>query len=646
MLRSAAVPLAAILGAGASSGYLWPGGVAHANAPAGDDGTAELLAAGPVPARADQIAKLRGSSRDQPFDVLIIGGGATGAGCAVDAATRGLKVALVERGDFACGTSSRSTKLVHGGVRYLEKAVFNLDSAQLKLVYEALQERSDLLANAPHLARPLPILMPCYKWWEVPFYWAGLKAYDAVAGLRNLAMSHYLTPSESVRRLPTLADPNPDGLGLKGSIQYYDGQFDDARLNVTLACTAAAAGAAVANHAEVTGLIKDSSGRVTGARVADRASGRSFDVHARLVLNATGPWVDKLRRLADPAARDAVMVSSGAHVTLPEYYGSGGYGMIVPKTKDGRVVFMLPWQGRVIAGTTDTPVELTDRPAATGAEVDFILDALSDFLSIKVRRQDVLSTWCGFRPLAADPTNPAAGGNGGTASIVREHVIFTDPDGLVTITGGKWTTYRRMAEDAVDALLSTGRLPAPARECATQGLRLLGARDYHANTHAEVAQRGSDIAAAAPPAASYGAASARHAVTPGQARHLAEAYGDRAFDVLELVRWSDGALAAPLAAGLPYIEAEVVHAARQEYCMTVEDFITRRTRMAFLDVAATEAAVPRVAELMAKELGWGSRKRRTEASNAIRVLRTEFATPPPAAKEAAAAPASATPAAA
>ncbi|KIY96540.1 glycerol-3-phosphate dehydrogenase [Monoraphidium neglectum] len=332
MLRSAALPLAAILGAGASSGYLLQGpGAARANAPGAGD---ELLAVGPVPTRAQQLARLRAGSKDDPFDVLIIGGGATGAGCALDAATRGLRTAMVERGDFGCGTSSKSTKLVHGGVRYLEKAVFNLDKAQLKLVYEALQERSDLLANAPHLARPLPILMPCYKWWEVPFYWAGLKMYDLVAGMRNLAWSKYLSPSESVRLLPTLADPNPNARSLKGAIQYFDGQFDDARLNVALACTAAAAGAAVANHAEASSLIKDASGRVVGARIADRqGGGRPFEVHARVVVNATGPYADALREQSDPGVKKAVRASSGAHVTLPEYYGSQAVGMIVPKTK-------------------------------------------------------------------------------------------------------------------------------------------------------------------------------------------------------------------------------------------------------------------------------------------------------------------------
>ncbi|GBF94204.1 glycerol-3-phosphate dehydrogenase mitochondrial-like [Raphidocelis subcapitata] len=630
MFRSAAIPLAAVLGAGAGSHFLLQGPLplAAASAPAPEDG---LLARGPLPTRAQQIARLRTGTRDNPFDVLIIGGGATGAGCALDAATRGFRTALVERGDFGCGTSSKSTKLVHGGVRYLEKAVFNLDSAQLKLVYEALQERSDLLANAPHLSRPLPILMPCYKWWEVPFYWAGLKMYDLVAGMRNLGWSSYVTPSESLRQLPTLADPNPSGRSLKGTIRYYDGQFDDARLNVALACTAAAAGAAVANHAEAAALLKDSHGHVVGARVTDKETGRAFEVHARVVVNATGPWADQLRQLSDPGAKKSVTASAGAHVTLPDYYGGGGVGMIVPKTKDGRVVFMLPWEGRIIAGTTDAPIELTDTPAASGAEVDFILDALSDFLSIKVRRSDVLSCWSGIRPLASDPTQSPAGG-GETQNIVREHVIFTDADGLVTVTGGKWTTYRRMAEDVVDALVNGGRLPTPQRPCATQTLRLLGARGYSSKTAAEVAQRGADIAAS-PLGMAPGP---RHSVTPDQARRLASAYGDRAFDVLELVKWSDGALAAPLAPGLPVIEAEVVHAVRQEYAASVEDFLMRRTRLAFLDAAAAEAAAPRVAELMAGELGWGTRRRRAEAAAAVRALRQQFAIPPPAEKEGAA----------
>lgn len=602
MISARLAPWLGVLGLGAGGGILL-------NSTQQQEGEHLMLAAA-VPSRQQQVAALSTSRPNQPFDLLVIGGGATGTGIAVDAATRGLRTALIEREDFGSGTSSKSTKLVHGGVRYLEKAVFNLDYGQLKLVYEALQERRDLLDNAPHLTSTLPILMPCYKWWEVPFYWAGLKAYDLIAGTRNLAWSNYLLPSESLRRLPTLAEANHDGSSLKGTILYYDGQFDDARLNVALATTAAAAGAAVANYVEATGLIKDANGQVTGVHCRDKQSGNKFDVHAKVVINATGPFVDQVRDLNGRGVKHAVTASSGAHVTLPEWYGSAGVGMIVPKTKDGRVVFMLPFQGSIIAGTTDAPCPVTARPQASADEVAFILDAISDFLQIKVRHADVLSTWSGIRPLAADPTAQDAGNTG---NIVRDHLIFTEPNGLITITGGKWTTYRRMAEDAVDVALATGRVQV-AHQCTTSRLKLLGGQAYKHTQHAEVAQQASEMLPSSP------------ACSSATARHLAAAYGDQAQHVLQLAAAQQlGKLLVP---GHPYLEAEVVWAVRHEYCMSVEDFLARRTRLAFLDAKAAAAAVPRVAELMAAELRWSGHKKRGEMRAAAAYLAT-FATPPP-----------------
>eukprot|EP00878_Enallax_costatus_P012574 GHUV01013132.1.p1 GENE.GHUV01013132.1~~GHUV01013132.1.p1 ORF type:complete len:476 (+),score=131.45 GHUV01013132.1:351-1778(+) len=420
--------------------------------------------------------------------------------------------------------------------------------------------------------------MPCYKWWEIPFYLSGLKMYDIIAGTKNLAWSKYLTPSESHRRLPTLAETNHAGKSLKGTVLYYDGQFDDARLNVTLATTAAAAGAAVANYVEAVGLIKDTAGQVVGAHCIDKQTGKKLDVYAKVVVNATGPYVDRIRQLADKNTKKAVTASSGAHVTLPEWYGSTATGMIVPKTKDGRVVFMLPFQGHIIAGTTDSACDVIDRPVAHAEEVKFILDAISDFLCIKVREEDVLSTWSGIRPLAADPT-VETGGSQSTSSISRDHLIFTEPNGLITITGGKWTTYRRMAEDAVDTALATGKLPV-TQPCRTSRLKLLGGQAYNPTLHTEVAQQASTLL---PSTA---------ACSPATARHLASAYGDQAHEVLELA--ADEHLAGLLVPGHPYIEAEVVHACRSEYCASVEDFLARRTRLAFLDSKAAEAAIPRV----------------------------------------------------
>mmetsp|Transcript_35504 Transcript_35504/g.78763 ORF Transcript_35504/g.78763 Transcript_35504/m.78763 type:complete len:641 (+) Transcript_35504:292-2214(+) len=584
-----------------------------------------------IPTRAQQLSKLRESTPDKPFDLLIIGGGATGTGCAVDAATRGLRTVLVEREDFGSGTSSKSTKLVHGGVRYLEKAVFQLDIDQLKLVFEALKERRAFLANAAHLAHPLPIVTPCYSWFEVPYYWAGLKAYDLVAGTRNLIWSRFVGAAESVNFLPTLAQERKDGRTLKGTILYYDGQFNDARMNVTLACTAAAAGAVVANYVNCTQLIKNQDGKVVGAKCKDAISGREVDVYAKVVVNATGVYVDKVRRSSNPDANTSVTASTGAHVTLPEFYGSGSMGMIIPRTKDGRVVFMLPWQGKIIAGTTDEKCEVLQRPRATEEEVTFILDALSDYLNIKVRRADVLSTWSGIRPL---PYNPKAGS---TQNIVRDHLIYTDDDGLITVTGGKWTTYRRMAEEVVDTAVATGRLPLNSGPCITEHLRLVGAQRYTPALHAELAQlagsssssgtasasaSGSSVPALSRPAAPAAAPPS----DPAVALHLARSYGDRAPAVLQLA--NDRGLGRRLVPGHDILEAEVVYCVQNEYCESVEDFLCRRTRLAFLDAPAALSATPRVAELMAEALSWSSERRNRELAAARRTLSSCFVSGP------------------
>ncbi|KAL6747098.1 mitochondrial glycerol-3-phosphate dehydrogenase [Haematococcus lacustris] len=591
---------APLLLVGASGGYatqmLWT---------TGGSGTPQQSLPDVVPTRAQQLARLKEGTLDKPFDILIIGGGATGTGCAVDAVSRGLRTALIEREDFASGTSSKSTKLVHGGVRYLEKAVFNLDRGQLKLVYEALHERQVLLQNASHLSQPLPILTPCYKWWEVPYYWAGMKAYDLVAGSTNLVLSKYIGPTEALNRLPTLAT-SMEGRRLKGGILYFDGQFDDARLNVTLACSAAAGGAAVLNYMPCRSLIKNSDGKIVGVQCQDASTGEQMDVYARQVINATGPWCDTVRRLSDRDAPTTVNASSGAHVTLPGYYGSADTGIIIPKTKDGRVVFVLPFQGYVIAGTTDAGCEVTDRPQSSEAEVQFILDTVGDYLGVRVPRSDVQSTWSGLRPL---PCNPKAKAKD-TASVVRDHVIFMDDDGLLNVTGGKWTTYRRMAEEAVDAAVASGRLPLNTKPCATHKLALLGAAGFRPTLAVELAQQ-------------HGRGSgAKLRLGTAAAWHLAHAYGDQAAKVVALAETSG--LTQPLVEGHPYLEAEVLYCVRHEYCERVADFLARRTRLAFLDVAACQDAVPRVAELMAGELGWSAQRKQAEVQEACKFLKEGF----------------------
>jgi len=534
-------------------------------------------------------------------------------------------------------------------VRYLEKAVFQLDYGQFKLVFEALHERRNLLRNAPHLVHALPIATPCYHLWEVPYYWAGMKAYDLVAGLSGLTMSRFCNAAESLAMFPTMAVVRgDDGASLKGTIVYQDGQFDDARLNVALACTAAHAGATVANYCRVTRLVKDDDGRVVGVRVQDvsgggggdgggTAVGEEFEVRAKVVLNATGPFTDGVRRMSSGPDKKGIMTpAGGVHVTLPGYFAPHATGLIVPKTKDGRVVFMLPWLGAVIAGTTDAVAPITLRPRATVEEVDSILEELAPYLSVPATRADVTSAWAGIRPLAADPTaDPTS-----TENILRDHIVVDEGDGMVTVTGGKWTTYRLMAEHAVDAAITaadrgrtgggsyattsgeargTTALAAKATPCRTVAVAVVGSHGYSPDLSVRLAQSQprSDGARTSSSISSDGGGEI------GVMRHLARSYGDRAPVVAQLASSSAlGALGNRLVPGHPVIAAEVVYAARHEYCQTTCDFIARRTRLAFLDVEAAEAALPAVTALLAEELGWGVGRAAQELTDAKQFLTT------------------------
>ncbi|XP_031381550.1 glycerol-3-phosphate dehydrogenase SDP6, mitochondrial [Punica granatum] len=560
-----------------------------------------------VPPRAVQGETLAGASSADPLDILVIGGGATGCGVALDAVTRGFRVGLVEREDFSSGTSSRSTKLIHGGVRYLEKAVFNLDYGQLKLVFHALEERKQVIENAPHLCHALPCMTPCFNWFEVVYYWAGLKMYDLVAGRHLLHLSRYYSSEESVELFPTLARKGKDRV-LKGTVVYYDGQMNDSRLNVGLACTAALAGAAVLNHAEVISLLKDeTSGRVIGARIRDNISGKEFDTFAKVIVNAAGPFCDSVRKMVNEDVQPMISPSSGVHIVLPDYYSPEGMGLIVPKTKDGRVVFMLPWLGRTVAGTTDSNTAITMLPEPHEDEIQFILDAICDYLNVKVRRMDVLSAWSGIRPLAMDPSAK------NTESISRDHVVCEDFPGLVTITGGKWTTYRSMAEDAVDAAIRSGKLK-PTTECLTNNLRLAGGEGWDPAHFTVLAQQYVRMKR------SYGGKVVPGAMDTATAKHLSHAYGTRADRVAAIAQ--DEGLGKRLAHGYPFLEAEVAYCARYEYCESAVDFIARRSRLAFLDTDAAGRAVPRVIEILAAEHNWDKSKKKEELEKARRFLET------------------------
>jgi glycerol-3-phosphate dehydrogenase len=506
------------------------------------------MSATPQPARLDLARML---AQRPAWDLVVIGGGATGLGVALDAAVRGLSVALVEAEDFAKGTSSRATKLVHGGVRYLAQG-------NLRLVREALRERAILLRNAPHLAQPLPFLLPLYgargRWFDQWFYGTGLMAYDLLAGRERQGRTGFL----GARAAADLA-PGLETRGLAGAVRYWDGQFDDARLALALARTAIARGATVLNHCAAVGLAHEN-GRIAGVLVEDRESGRRSELRSRCVINATGVWVDAVRRMDRAPRGDLVAPSQGVHLVVERDFLPGGHAILVPKTRDGRVLFAVPWLGKTILGTTDTPRhDLAMEPEPFREEIEFILGEASRYLAKAPRREDVRSVWVGLRPLVKPPNEDP----GDTKALSREHAVLVERSGLVTVTGGKWTTYRAMAEDVLAHCATNGLLPSrPAG--ATAALPLVGA-----------------------PAAG------ERPLSDAPGLHL---YGTEA----PLVRALPGA-ELELAPGLS--EAMVRFAVRHEYARTVEDVLARRSRLLFLDARLAASVAGRVAALLAQELG-------------------------------------------
>lgn len=492
-----------------------------------------------------------------PWDCIVIGGGATGLGTAVEAASRGYRTLLLEQGDFSAATSSRSTKLIHGGLRYLRQG-------RVGLVRQALHERGLLFRNAPHLVRRIACVLPIYAWWEEPLYALGVKCYDLLAGRLGLGPSRRLSRQATLERLPTLA---PDGL--RGGIVYQDGQFDDARLAVSLARTLLDLGGLPLNHVAVTGFLK-AGGRIVGVSARDAETGQEFELHSRVVINATGVFADALRRLDDPEAAPIIAPSQGIHLVLERSFLPGDSALVIPRTDDGRVLFAIPWQDRVLIGTTDTPVTAVSRePRPLPAEIDYLLAHAARYLNPAPVRRDVRSVYAGLRPLVR------SGHGANTAALSRDHTLLVSASGLVSVTGGKWTTYRGMAEDTVDRAAAVAGLVATPS--VTAGLRLHGWRE----------------SPAAGPWESYGgdaeALAALAAIVPdGHAR---------------------------LHPRLPYRTSEVVWAVRHELARTVEDVLARRTRALFLDAAASMAMAPRVARLMAAELGRDERWQRRQVAD-------------------------------
>lgn len=397
-------------------------------------------------------------NRAQPWDIVVIGGGATGAGCALDAASRGFDVLLLEQHDFGKGTSSRSTKLIHGGVRYLRQGNFSL-------VREALRERYILLKNASHVVRKQPFVIPCYRLWQKAFYGLGMKIYDLLASKHNIGRSQFLSREETFRCLPNV---NPDGL--RGGVLYHDCQFDDTRLLIDILRTAHANGAAVLNYAKVTSLAKSEEGKISGVEFEDVESGKKFKVEAKCVINATGAFCDPVRRMSDPDAKTVVAFAQGVHLVFDRKFLPSDAALMIPKTRDGRVLFFIPWQDHLLVGTTDTGVDKAKlEPHALESEIDFILETAGGYLAAKPARDDILSVFAGIRPLVRSARCDAK-----TSSLSRGHDMFVDESGLITITGGKWTTYRRMAEDAVDKAIEIA--PLTPCESTTSEITINGPR--------------------------------------------------------------------------------------------------------------------------------------------------------------------------
>ncbi len=506
--------------------------------------------------RKEMIRALEDTSRT--WDIIVVGGGATGLGVGVDAAARGYSTLVLEQADFAQATSSRSTKLIHGGVRYLQQG-------NIALVMEALHERGLLLKNAPHLVFNQAFVVPDYKWWERPFYGVGLKIYDMLAGKLGFGKSKMLSRASTLGYIPALKRE-----GLRGGVIYHDGQFDDARLAVTLARTVADLGGTVLNHVKVTGLIKDSSSVVKGVQAREELGRREYELQARAVVNATGPFVDHLRAMDRPESSRLIVPSQGVHLVLDPMFDPGETAIMVPHTDDGRIIFMVPWRNRVMVGTTDTLLDASDmEPRPLQEEIDFLLKHAGSYLSRAPKRADVLSAFAGIRPLICGDTSAR------TSSLSRSHHLTISRNGLISIAGGKWTTYRKMAEETVTQTALFAGLPR--RTCPTEELKLHGWTDR---------------------------------VEAGN--HL-DAYGSDKEVVLKLCEENPD-LREPLHPNLPYLKAEVLYGVRQELAQTVYDVLAHRTRSLILDARASVDIAPEVARLMAIELGMDQTWQRTQVS--------------------------------
>lgn len=610
----------------------------------------------PPPTRESLLHSLKNDS----FDVLIIGGGATGVGCALDATTRGLKVALVEAGDFASGTSSKSTKLLHGGVRYLEKAILQLDKSQLDLVIEALRERNNLFQVAPHLSKVLAILIPFDNYWQRGYFYIGAKLYDLLAGKQNIRSSFTIPYHQLATLAPMITKKNDtanyDNIDStasnynfdssikdwKGALVYHDGVFNDSRLCVSLALTAINYGATVANYVQVTGLLnnkgeqnighklgqQNDENKLCGAIVQDLENGDVFNIDAKVVVNATGPYTDKLLNMdkelylsSSNVTTDTpselgliqdklVIPSKGVHITLPSYYCPKDFGILDSSTTDGRVMFFIPWLDKVIAGTTDIPMENVPwAPKPSESDIQDILMELQKYINFPINRDDVLSAWAGIRPLVRSPSALKSKKDGGssTEQLVRSHLLLQSPSNLITITGGKWTTYREMAQETIDKVCQIGEFDKFINNCLTKKLKILGSQNWDANYSTKLQY-------------SYG-------ISERLSNYLSENYGTQSEIICQLFKINElnklpialgttnrKALNSDLVSSFnyPFTIGELKYCIYFEYVRTAADFLLRRSRFAFLDAREAERAIEGTVAIMARELNWDKDKIATE----------------------------------
>ncbi len=479
------------------------------------------------------------------WDFIIIGGGATGLGAAVDAASRGYRPLLIEQSDFAKGTSSRSTKLVHGGVRYLKQG-------NISLVLEALRERGLLAQNAPHLVHHMAFIVPIYNWWEGPFYGIGMKLYDRLAGKLGLSPSKVMSLDETLKQIPTV-----EPTGLRRGVSYYDGQFDDSRLAVNLAQTTVDHGGVVINYMPAISLMKKDD-LVVGVVAKDLETGEEYEIEGRAIINATGVFTDSIRKMDEPEAKEIVAVSQGAHIVLDKEFQPGKSAVMVPRTEDGRVLFAVPWHNRVVVGTTDISVDKPElEPKPMEEEIEFLVSHSGKYLTRGPKRSEVLSAFAGLRPLVKGTDESS------TAALSRDHTILIAPSGLLTIAGGKWTTYRKMGQDVIDQAEEVAAFER--KQCTTEKLQI------HGWTHQKVDDE------------------------------YLEVYGSDAPKLKALIK-EDKSLDEPLHSDLPYKAVEVVWGTRNEMARTLDDILSRRMRALMLNARASVEIAPKVAKLMAKEM--------------------------------------------